>query len=424
MNHLFQFLQTILYSSSERIRLCVFILFGFMSFEGKSQNLLPLNYDTIQRNQEINVYASGEIASTSISNQLTKHLLFGGNISSEVIEKIDGKQKSLNRIGFYAEPTLEYVNYNVRPFKSVNWGIVVKAGAFYSGAARYRSGLFGLGFRGNEPYLGSEIDLSNMTANITATHKIGFGFIDGKSKSSITLNIYGITNHFSSHLNDSYFKQDETGYNAELLLKGRADNSRGPYYKGLGVGVDANFFFKIGPDEKPSFIQFSIQNLGVGFLNKNVVRYAMDTTLYHDGFTISQLTNGETMFGKDKNVADEIGLQRDTVSKTIALPFTVQIGKIIDEHNTKLFQLFYGGRVYVQNGALPMLYFGGHYRSKKWFRMGAGVSYGGFTGFRANLYAQGVWKQFNIGLSTTDVAGMIGVGRGYGYSLNLSYRFL
>lgn len=424
MNYLFQFLHAILYFSPERIKIGVFIIFCYVAFDGKSQNLLPLNYDTIQRTQEINIYAAGEFASTSISNQLTRQFLFGGNISDELTEKIDGKHKSLNRIGFYAEPTIEYINYNVKPFKSVNWGIVVKAGAFYSGASRYRSGLFGLAFRGNEPYLGSEIDLSNQIANITAAHKIGFGFIDGKSKSSITLNIYGITNHFNALLNDSYFKQDGTGDNAELLLRGRADITGGPYYKGLGVGLDANLFFKVGPDEKPSFIQFSIQNLGVGFLNKNIIRYSMDTTLHHDGFTIAQLTNGETLFGEGKNVADEIGLQRDTISKTIALPFTVQIGKIIDEHNTKLFQLFYGGRVYVQNGALPMLYFGGHYRSKKWFRMGVGVSYGGFTGFRANLYAQGVWKQFNIGLATTDVAGMIGIGRGYGYSLNLSYRFL
>lgn len=405
-------------------QILIFLFFILMFLNGKAQNMLPLYYDTLQRTQEINIYASGEFASSAISNQLTRHFLFGGNISNEIIEKTYGKHRPLNRIGFYAEPTIEYINYNVTPFKSKNWGIIVKAGALYSGASRYRQDLYGLMFRGNEPYLGSEIDLSNMVAGITTAQKVGFGFIDGKSKSSVTLNIYGITSHFNAYLNDSYFKQDETGYAAELLLNGRADMTTGAYYKGIGVGIDANLFFKVGPNEKPSFIQFSIQNLGVGFLNKNVVRYSMDTTLYYNGYTISDLTNGQTIFGEGKNIADEIGLSRDTVSKTIALPFSVQIGKIIDEHNTKPFQLFYGGRVYVQNGTLPMLYIGGHYRSKKWFRMGAGISYGGFTGFRANLYAQGAWKQFNIGLSTSDVAGMVGVGRGYAYTLNISYRFL
>lgn len=402
----------------------VFILLVCLCFEGKTQNILPFYYDTLQRNQEINIYTSGEFASSAISNQLMNKFILGGEISNELIEKVNGKHKSLNRIGFYADPIIEYINYTIQPFKQKNWGIIIKAGMFYSGAARYRSGLYGLVFRGNEPYLGSEVDLSNTTAGITGAHKVGFGFIDSKTKSSITLNIYGITNHINGYLDDSYFKQDETGFSAELLLNGRADVAAGTYYKGLGAGIDANLFFKIGPENKQSFIQFSIQNLGIGFINKNVVRYSMDTTIYHDGYTISDLTNGETLFGKGKNIADEIGLSRDTVAKTIALPFTIQIGKIIDEHTSKPFQLFYGGRVYVQNGALPMLYFGGHYRSKKWFRMGAGVSYGGFTGLRANVYAQGAWKQFNIGLATTDIVGMSGQGKGYACTLNLSYRFL
>lgn len=405
-------------------QIVVLIIFFFTFSTVKAQNFLPLYYDTLQRNQDVNVFASGEFATSSISNQLTKYFVFGGEIPNEMIEKTAENHKALNRIGFYTDPVIEYANYNVKPFKSRNWGIMIKAGMFYSGASRYRSGLFGLMFRGNEPYLGSEIDLSNMVAGMTAAHKIGFGLIDGKSKSSVTLNVYGITDHFSSYLSDAAFKQDESGFDAELMLNGRADVATGAFYKGIGVGIDANLFFKVGPDEKPSYLQFSIQNLGVGFLSRNVARYSMDTTLYHNGFTISELTNGETIFAEGKNIADELGLKQDTVSKTIALPFTVRIGKIIDEHNTKPFQMFYGGHVYVQNGALPMLYLGGHYRSKRWFRMGVGISYGGFTGFRANLYAQGAWKQFNIGLSTSDVAGMIGVGKGYGYSVNLSYRFL
>lgn len=401
----------------------IFSIIIHLSFIGNAQNFLPLNYDTLQRGQEINLFASGEFGTSAISNRLTKYFIFGGEIPQNLIDKVDGKQKNLNRMGFYAEPTIEYINYKVQPFKKKNWGIIVKAGMFYSGAARYRKGVFGMVFKGNEPYLGSEVDLSNMVGGITAAHKIGFGFIDAKSKSSITLNIYGITNYSNFYTNNSSFKQDETGFDATLALNGRGLNSKGPFYKGLGVGIDANLFFKIGPDEKPSFLQFSIQNLGVGFINKNITRYSMDTVINLNGYTIADITNGNTIIGKDKNIADEIGLKKDTISKIIALPFTFQIGKIIDEHNQKMFQLFYGGKVYVQNGALPLVYFGAHYRSKKWFRMGLGASYGGFTGFRANLYLQGVWKQFNLGVATSDVVGMIGVGRGYAASLNLSYRF-
>lgn len=294
----------------------------------------------------------------------------------------------------------------------------------YSGASRYRDGLFGLAFRGNEPYLGSEIDLSNMVVGFSTAHKIGFGFIDAKSKSSVTLNLYGITNYVSAYTNDASFKQDETGFNAELMLTGKFESTtKSPYYKGVGVGIDADFYLKVGRDEKPSFIQFSVRNLGVGFLNNSIVRYQMDTTIQQNGYTIADLVDGNTLFGKDKEIMDELGVQRDTISKTVALPFTVQVGKIIDEHNTKPFQLFFGGKMYVQNGALPVVYIGGQYRTKSWFRIGAGVSYGGFTGLRGNLYAQGIWNKYSIGIATSDVAGMIGLGRGYACSLNMSYRF-
>ncbi len=401
----------------------ILILLTTFSLNGFSQNLLPFAYDTLQRAHEINVFASGELAATALPNKFSKNFIFGGEISSTLIEKVEGKQKALNRLGFYTDPTLEYINYKVQPFKKKNWGIIVKAGAFYSGAARYRKGAFGLLFRGNEPYLGSEVNLSNMVAGFMGAHKIGFGFIDAKTKSSITLNIYGITNYFGYYNEDAYFLQDADGFNAEIGIKGKAQMAAGPFYKGVGVGFDANLFFKVGKDEKPSYLQLSFQNLGIGFINKNIRNYSMDTVLHHDGYTLSDIINGTTIFGKDKNIGDELGLKRDTVSKVVALPFTFQIGKIIDEHNTKMFQFYYGAKVYVQNGSLPLIYAGAHYRSKKWFRLGLGASYGGFTGFRANLYVQGVWKQFNVGLATSDLIGMIGLGRGYAASLNLSYRF-
>jgi len=402
----------------------ILICVGFIQQIAFSQNFLPLVYDTLERHHELTINASGELSTSSISNQITNRLIFGGNITSDLIQTVEGKHKNLNRIGFYTDPNIEYINYKVRPFKQKDWGIIVKAGLLSSGGARYKSGIFGLAFRGNEPYLGSTIDLSNMFLGMFTAHKVGFGFISSKSKSNVSLNIYGITNYINGHLNDASLYQDEMGFNAALAMSGQGlTTTKSPYYKGLGVGIDANFFFKVGKPDKPSYIQFSVQNLGVGFLNKNVVRYEMDTTILYDGYTIGNLTNNETIFGKDKKITEEIGLRNDTISKAVALPFTVQIAKIIDEHNTKQIQFYYGIRVYVQNAAIPMGYFGIHYRTKSWFRMGLGASYGGFTGFRANLYMQAALKKFNVGISTSDLIGLTGYGKGYGLSLGISYRF-
>lgn len=390
----------------------------------KAQYTIPYYYDTLERNQEINFNLPFEYSSSSISNKLITHFIQGGEIPESVINKQIDNHKQYNRVGINLSPSFEYINYKIKPFKSKNWGLITKAGALYNGVIKYQEGLFGLAFHGNQPYLGKKIDLSNMSFNFIGAHKFGIGLIDAKTKSNVSLNIYGITNYLNTYTNDAHFSQDETGFDAELLLSGKFENAKSSsFYKGYGVGIDANFFFNLGSTEKPTFLQFSIQNLGVGFLNDNVVRQSLDTTLNQNGYKISQLINNETLFNSDKTVADEIGLEKDTISKTLALPFTVQIGKIIDEHNKKPIQFYYGARVYVQNGALPMAYLGGQYRSKKWFRAGIGASYGGFTGFRANMYVQAVGKNFNIGLSTHDIAGAIGMGKGQAYSLSLSRRF-
>lgn len=388
-----------------------------------AQNVLPISYDTLGRKQDIILNASGQLASTNIPSNMLNYFLVGGEIPSNLLSDVSEDQQALNRVGFYAAPTLIYSNYQLKPFKKMNWGMTFKVGAVYSGASRYQGDFFGLVFRGNEPYLGTKLDLSNQVVGFFAAHKIGFGLINFQSKSSVTLNVYGITNYLGAYTNESYMMQDESGFNAELQLNGEASFATGPFYKGIGVGVDANLFFKIKFKNKPSFLRFSIQNLGVGFIKDNIIRYQIDTVLYENGYTISDLTNGTTLFNKDKNLAEQVGVSKDTISKTIALPFTVQLGKIIDEHNLNRFQLFYGAKIFVQNGSLPMLYLGGHFRSKKWFRMGLGVSYGGYAGFRANLYVQARWEQFHLGIGTTDLIGSIGLGNGYSCAMNLSYRF-
>lgn len=398
------------------------VLFVGCSF---GQQLVPTSYDTLEtRNHEINLSGIGDFGSATISNKLANRLVFGGEITDAMINQSMSKQKTLNRLGYIMQPALEYVNYKVQPFKTKNWGLYFRAEMLYTGSGRYREGLFGLMFRGNEPYLGSSIDLSNMVVTNIGMHKIGFGFIDAKSKSSVSLNLYGITNYFGGYLNETTFSQDETGFNAALQIDGQLDaTTSGAIYKGFGVGFDANLYFKVGNPEKPAFLQFTIRNLGFGYMNNTIVRNAIDTTILHDGYTIANITNGETIFGKDKNVAEELGLRSDTISKTIALPFTVQLGKIIDEHNTKKIQFFYGTYVNVQHASLPLVYGGIHYRSQKWFRMGLGISYGGFAGFRTNFYLQGNWNNFNIGIATNDLLGIAGIGRGNSCTFNLSYRF-
>src|SRR5690606_6672084 len=179
------------------------------------------------------------------------------------------------------------------------------------------------------------------------------------------------------YLNESYLQQDSSGMAAELMLNGTFETAVGhTYYQGIGVGVDASVILKMQTRNHPAFLQFQVQNLGVGFLTAPVARYSMDTTFYYTGFELEDLVGEETVFNDGTKLVDEIGLKRDTVQPVIALPFTIQIAKIIDEHNTNLVQAFYGVKIYGQNGAIPMVFAGAQIRASEWLRFGASLSYG------------------------------------------------
>lgn len=407
------------------MRLIILLLTTCFFLKAYSQTILPMVYDTLPRNQEIVFNGFAGFSSTAIQNSLSSFFLKGGEIPEEVRQTNYDNHSNYNRLGFAVLPELTYINYGIHLFKMEDWGIRIAAGSVTSGSIRYTKGLFGLTFLGNEPYLGDKVDLSNTGFNYFSAHKIGFGLIHGKSKSSITLNAYGIRNSANGYFENSYFQQDSLGYNATVGLQGRLDvPSRSTYYKGVGVGIDVDFIVPINLNEKKSYVQFKVQNLGVGFMTDKNVRYRMDTTINFNGFQISDLLADGAVINNGTTTLDKIGLSQDTVTaKPFALPFTLQVGKIIDETNTKLIQSYFGIRATNQVGAIPLAYLGVQVRPLDWLRVGINGSYGGYAKFQMGMYCQAKWDKINVGIATTNLVGLISKrGYGQGYALQLNYR--
>lgn len=397
----------------------------FQSFLSFGQDVLPMVYDTNERTQEFILSGGLDYSATSVSNSLSTFFIRGGEISKEITTENYEQHQALNRLGIVAQPELEYINYNIRLLKNRAWGLQIKAGMNTIASSRYTSGLFGLAFLGNERFLGTEVDLSNSTFSYLSAHKLGVGFIDVKTKSSVTLNLYGITNYASGHLNDASFSQDADGYNAEIQLSGMFEGPlNSTYYKGLGVGIDANFILPISVFNRQNYIQFQLQNLGVGFLTGKRIVYQMDTTLNFNGFEIEELIGDESMISSDSDLLSELGLKKDTLAATpIALPFSIQVGKIVDEQNQQLIQSFFGLRAMYQKGAIPLVYAGLQVRATDWLRFGVSANYGGFSNFRVGMYCQVVKGNFNAGVGTNNLIGMVSKsGFGHAYSLRLNYR--
>lgn len=94
----------------------------------------------------------------------------------------------------------------------------------------------------------------------------------------------------------------------------------------------------------------------------------------------------------------------------------VQVGKIVDQMNTSKLQSFFGARLFPTLYAIPQVYAGLHYQPIKSVGLGLSAQYGGFTKFRAGLYAAFQVKNWNFGLATDNLLGMVSK-QAYGKSL-------
>ena len=373
--------------------------------------VLPIGHDTLLYNHQL-VFSGGyDYAANSVQNAISSKFLRGGEITEEMKDASLVKHRAVNRIGGIVIGELNYSAYDVKLFK--DWGLNIKAGYDLFGGLIYSKDFFGLAFYGNQPYLGDTVSMSGMNATYTSFQKLGFGITSPKSKASVTLNFYNIDNHFDAHFRTFEFIQDESGDSFSIEMDGEIEmpkNSR--MNQGFGVGVDVDFRLPIAwGSENTAFIQFQAKNIGIGFSSQPYTRYYTDTSITFDGFTLDELIGDNSFLGDTSitvnSVLDSIGIYSNNFRPTYLLPGFIQIAKIVDEHYTGKFQPFFGVRLYPTLIYSPMVFGGLDYKPIEKLRVGANLSFGGFTGLRGGLYANanfGIWK---IGLSTETIRGWI-----------------
>ncbi len=393
----------------------------FFGVTATSQFLLPLEYDTNSIHQEFILHGSADYGFSSLRNDFSKKILFGGYIDAVTKDHSFNLHKGINRGGFDVGSEFEYRNYNVNLLKKGK-GIVFKFGYGNLGSVIYSKDLFGLTFYGNESYLGQNADFSGSTFNLMSFQKLGIGLIDKKSKSNFTLNFYTISNYANGKFYNAGLYQSESIDSLNLLLDATIDisNSRN-FVKGIGIGLDFDkrMSFELKKD-RLAYIQISFRNVGFGLLPSAVQRYAADTNYVYEGFTLDQLIGDASILNNGTSILDTLNIQESSTSRWVLLPGFIQIGKIVDEHNTSLFQSYFGTKLYYSLSYAPMIYIGGQIRIKELFKFGAHASYGGFTKFRLGCYANFDINKLNIGLGSEDIIGTISkVGRGQSLQFRL-----
>lgn len=388
--------------------------------------MLPIQYDTLPRSQEIILSGGLSYSGSAIQNQFFSKFIVGGLITSEIKDASDARHKGLNRVGGFFMGDVEYRNYNIKPLKKRDWGMVFKAGANAFGGGIYSDDAFGLIFYGNDRYVGDTMEMSGMDLTLVSAQKIGVGMMDNKTKSSVSVNLYNINNYLSGGFRDFQIAQSEDGQDVTLVMDGemmlRNSNS---FSQGVGLGVDVDFKLPVAwGKDREAFIQILAKNVGMAYLYEDQRYYRIDTTIQFSGLEFEDVIGDNSILSDSIDVLAELGVSSSMKRKAVLLPGFIQVGKIVDQHSSKDLQSFFGIRLYPSIIYSPFVYAGLHYKTTDWLSFGANVSYGGFTNFRGGLYANLDFDQISLGLASENIIGLVSKkGNGQSFFIRLRCAF-
>lgn len=410
------------------MRKIVLLLLSSFSVVVIQAQVLTNFHDTSIVSQEINFSGFADYGATSAQNQLIDKFLFGGEITNDIKDQSLNKHDRINRIGVSALAEFEYINYNIKPIKKKDWGMIIKAGTGVFGGVFYSKDLFQLGMYGNASFDKPTIDLTGTTIDISVFQKIGFGMIDRKSKSRIAINLFNISRNHKLTTRDASLTTSED--ESQLVLQADGTfSTRGNkvFNQGLGLGLDLDFRIPIKNRKgNTSFVQIKAVNMGVGFIYQKQKTYKLDNEFTYQGFRFEELLGENGIFSESSttSVLDTIGVEQGEKTRVIALPGYLQIGKIVDEHSPKKVQSFFGLRVHPTSTYLPYLFAGAHFKAARWFDVGLNLGYGGFSELRGGVYTAFKFEKLKFAIGTEDLLGLAwkkGRGRSLYFSLKCAF---
>jgi hypothetical protein len=386
------------------------------------QHYLPVQYDSIftysvkkkgliaekKRKNEIILTGIADYSGTSLGKDIAQKFFYGGEITDFMKSKSLKRHRAINRFGSDTQAELEYRNFQVNLFKNENWGFVVKAGMYNFLQAIYSKDFYTFPMYGNTYFSGDTAKFSGSRFSNTTYQKIGFGWLDKKSKSSVSLNLFGMNNTASLTIEKGEIFQNATLDSLSFSYSGKATFSNSNVFlKGMGIGIDADLRWQSkNLKGKPNF-QFLIRNIGFITQTTNFNVFQSDTSFSYTGFSYNQLTNGTPFQSENFAILDTLGISKSEKKSTFLLPGMFQICKLIDQSEgakSKKFQEFYGARLYFSYMSIPMVFGGIDYNPfNGLIHFGASISYGGYAKLRGGFYTSLKWNNFSLGISSENL---------------------
>ena len=375
-----------------------------------TQSMLPLQQDTTLFDYSNEVIFSGvaDYQSTSVGKDITKRFFYGGFIDDEMKGASSSRQQLVNRFGIDINTDIEYRNHKRDFFKDSTIGYLLKYGFYNFSGIQYTEDVFDLLFFGNSSFIGDTAFLSGSQFSSYTFQKIGFGWFDKFSKSSLTINAIGVHNSFSGIINKGELYQSASIDSVDLSIDAVYKSSNSQTFCGFGIAIDLDYRFNM-PKGDSEFIYFQLmaKNLGLVFM-PDVKQSRIQGELAYDNYTINDLLNSQTLF---QNTDETFGSFADTIETTDnwrLLPAMLQFTKLIDRNSSQKIQGFYGARAYLSSSFMPMFFVGLDVHPIKRYRFGLQASYGGFSNLRWGMYSDLKFDKFSLGIASENLFSQTG----------------
>jgi len=375
-----------------------------------TQSMLPLQQDTTLFDYSNEVIFSGvaDYQSTSVGKDITKRFFYGGFIDDEMKGASSSRQQLVNRFGIDINTDIEYRNHKRDFFKDSTIGYLLKYGFYNFSGIQYTEDVFDLLFFGNSSFIGDTAFLSGSQFSSYTFQKIGFGWFDKFSKSSLTINAIGVHNSLSGIINKGELYQSASIDSVDLSIDAVYKSSNSQTFCGFGIAIDLDYRFNM-PKGDSEFIYFQLmaKNLGLVFM-PDVKQSRIQADLAYDNYTINDLLNSQTLF---QNTDETFGSFSDTIETQDnwrLLPAMLQFTKLIDRNSSQKIQGFYGARAYLSSSFMPMFFVGLDVHPIKRYRFGLQASYGGFSNLRWGMYSDLKFDKFSLGIASENLFSQTG----------------
>ena len=313
------------------------------------------------------------------------------------------RHDEINRFGLEMNAEFEYRNEKLGLFKDSLIGLIVKGGIYNFSSMIYSKDIFDLAFFGNEMFVGDTANLTGSEFSSVTFQKLGFGLIDKRTRSSLAFNFVGLNNYVQGVFGDSYVYQNQELDSMAIEFSGSAERALGKgYFKGIGLALDIDYRFKMKKNED-DHIHFQLLARNLGFAVMNGENYNLNSSLTYSSYQIDDLINAETIFNDTDEFVSELSDTSSNRNSVILLPAMFQFTKLIDPMSSKRIQGFFGFRTFLNKAYIPMLFGGLDFRAASWYRIGAQLSYGGFSQLRWGMYSALCFKKIELGIASENL---------------------